>query len=75
VTDPTQRSAPPGFAANSSATVCFLAVTSSSVGLTPTTSTYNATDTFATSTGFLTEGLEMSRARIIFGPVQCSGTN
>jgi hypothetical protein len=77
VTDPTQRQPPPGYATNSSATVCFLEVTSSTMGLTPTTSIYNAGDTFNTmgSAGFLSEGFEMARARIMFGPVQCTSTN
>ncbi len=75
VTDPTQRQPPAGFATNSTATVCFMEVTSSAVGVTPTVATYSNPDSFNTSTGYLTEGLEMSRARIIFGPVQCAGTN
>jgi hypothetical protein len=75
VTDPTQRQPPPGYSTNSTATVCFLEASAAAVGVTPTSATYNAGDTFATSPGFLTEGLEMSRARIMFGPVQCAGTN
>ncbi len=76
VTDPTQRLPPPGYSANQSATVCFLEASSSSIGVTPTTATYNATDAFSsTASGFRSEGLEMSRARIMFGPVQCTGTN
>lgn len=75
VTDPTQRQPPSGYTINSTATVCFLEASASSIGLTPTTATYNAADSFNASSGFLSEGLEMSRARIMFGPLQCSGTN
>lgn len=72
VTDPNQRQPPAGYATNSSSPVCFLEVTASSMGITPTTFTANAaTD----SSGFRSEGLEMARARIVFGPVQCTGTN
>jgi hypothetical protein len=71
VTDPYQRQPPPGYSNNSSTTICFKEVTASAMGMTPTTVIANAND----STAFLSEGLEMSRARIEFGPVRCDGTN
>jgi hypothetical protein len=76
VTDPNQRQPPPGYATNASAPVCFIQVTASAFGLTPMTQTSSATDTFlaGSTPGFLSEGLEMSRARVMFGPVRCTGT-
>jgi hypothetical protein len=76
VTDPNPKQPPPGYASNSSSPVCFEQVTASAMGLTPTTAVSNGTDTFiGTPTGFLSEGFEMARARIVFGPVICTGTN
>jgi hypothetical protein len=73
VTDPNPRQPPPGYASNASSPVCFEQVTASAIGLTPTTATSNAGDTFiGTQAGFLSEGLEMARARIVFGPVMCA---
>jgi hypothetical protein len=63
---------------NSSRPICFEQVTASAMGLTPTTATSNGTDTFlgaSANAGFLSEGFEMARARIVFGPVRCTGTN
>jgi hypothetical protein len=76
VTDANQKQPPPGFATNASSPVCFLQITASTVGLTPTTSNTNAGDTFNTTgtPGFLSEGLETARARILFGPITCTGT-
>jgi hypothetical protein len=46
------------------------------MGLTPTSATSTGADTFTGNTsGFLSEGFEMARARIVFGPVRCTGTN
>jgi hypothetical protein len=74
VTDPNQRQPPPGFATNSN--LCFIQFTASSFGLTPTISTTNAGDSFTGATyGYLSEGLQIARARIMSGPVTCSGTN
>jgi hypothetical protein len=76
VTDPNPRQPPPGYASNSSSPVCFEQVTASAMGLTPTTAVSNSGDTFVgTPSGFLSEGFEMARARIVFGPVRCTGTN
>lgn len=75
VTDPNPRPPPPGYSQGKDATVCFQEVTASAVGITPTTQT-SAGDTFSGNTpGFLSEGFEMSRARVLFGPIQCSSTN
>lgn len=76
VTDPNPRQPPPGFASNSSRPICFEQVTASAMGLTPTQQTSSGADTFLGNTsGFLSEGFEMARARIVFGPVRCTGTN
>jgi hypothetical protein len=76
VTDPNPRPPPPGYSQGKDATVCFLEVTASSVGLTPTTATGGSNDTFNGNTpGYVSEGFEMSRARVLFGPIQCSSTN
>jgi hypothetical protein len=78
VTDPNPRQPPPGYASNSSRPICFEQVTASAMGLTPTTATSNGTDTYlgaSANAGFLSEGFEMARARIVFGPVRCTGTN
>jgi hypothetical protein len=73
VTDPNPRQPPPGYASNASSPVCFEQVTASAIGLTPTTLISNPGDTFVgTQAGFLSEGLEMARARIVFGPVMCA---
>jgi type II secretory pathway pseudopilin PulG len=71
VIDQNQRQPPPGYATNSSSAVCFSEVTASTFGVTPTTLLANAGD----STAYLSAGLEMGRARIVFGPVRCTGTN
>jgi len=76
VTDPNPKQPPPGYASNSSSPVCFEQVTASAMGLTPTSAVSNGGDSFiGTPTGFLSEGFEMARARIVFGPVKCTGTN
>jgi hypothetical protein len=76
VTDPNQRQPPPGYATNSSSPVCFLQVTSSAIGITPTVAVSSAADSFIGATSaYQSEGLEASRARIVFGPVRCTGTN
>jgi hypothetical protein len=76
VTDPNPRPPPPGYSQGKDATVCFLEVTASAVGLTPTTATYSSGDSFSGNTaGFISEGFEMSRARVVFGPIQCTSTN
>jgi hypothetical protein len=62
VTDPNQRQPPPGFATNS--TLCFTQFTASAIAITPTA---------ATST--ISEGLQIARARVVGGPITCSGTN
>jgi hypothetical protein len=76
VTDPTQKQPPAGYSTNATSTVCFLEITASSLGMTPTTKVFSATDqTLGNTAGYQSEGLEMARARIIFGPVNCTGTN
>ena len=75
VTDPNQRQPPTGFATNSS--LCFTQFTVSAFGLTPNTVVAAASDTFATTegAGFLSEGLQVARARVLSGPITCTGTN
>jgi len=68
VTDPNQRQPPPGYAVNSN--LCFIQFTASSYGLTPT-----GAASAGTLAGYQSEGFEMSRARILGGPVTCTGTN
>jgi hypothetical protein len=75
-TDPNQRQPPPGYATNSN--LCFVQFTASAMGATPSVPTSKAGDAFLgapASYGYLSEGLAVSRARILGGPVTCSGTN
>jgi hypothetical protein len=75
MTDPNQRQPPPGYATNSN--LCFVQFTASAMGLTPTTKTTDTADTFMGNTtyGYLSEDMTVARARIMGGPVTCSGTN
>jgi hypothetical protein len=70
VTDPNDKQPPAGYATNSSSPVCFKQITSSTIGLTPTTPNTNPN----VAAGYLTEGFEMARARVLFGPLPCRGT-
>jgi hypothetical protein len=74
LTDPTQRQAPPKYATNSTSPICFIDVTVSSLGMTPTPPIVNPSNP-VDSTSLLTEGFEMGRGRMVFGPMPCTGTN
>lgn len=61
-TDPTTKNTPAGYGTNQG--LCFIEFTVSSVGLSQ-----------LTPGSYASEGLETSRARIIGGPIKCSGGN
>jgi hypothetical protein len=46
----------------------------SSLGMTPTPPIVNPSNP-VDSTSLLTEGFEMGRGRMVFGPMPCTGTN
>jgi hypothetical protein len=58
LTDPTQRHPPPGYDTNQG--LCFIEFTVSSMGLSQ-----------LTTGSYVSEGLEMSRGRIVGGPIKC----
>jgi hypothetical protein len=66
LTDPAQANAPPRYALNLN--FCFIGLTASSNGLTQPL--YNGA-TAATQASYAAEGVEVQRARIIVGPIQC----
>jgi hypothetical protein len=66
LTDPVELSAPSRYATDLN--FCFIQLTASSTGITQPWQTIAAADPAAQFTG---EGVEMQRARIVAGPVQC----
>ena len=66
LTDPAQANAPPRYALNLN--FCFIGLTASSNGLTQPL--YNGA-TSPTKASYAAEGVEVQRARIIVGPIQC----
>ena len=74
ITDPTPRQAPAKYATNATSPICFIDVTVSSLGMTPTPPIVNPVNP-SDSTSLLTEGFEMGRGRMVFGPLPCPGTN
>jgi hypothetical protein len=67
LTDPMQRSAPTQYALNLN--MCFIQLTVTSTGITQPVFPGNPTAAFGA------EGLEMERARIVAGPIQCPNSS